>query len=158
MKELTSFIKLVRNIYSQEEGYLPLHIPTFNGKEKEYVMDTLQTTMVSSVGAYVDRFEESMAKVTNVPKSVAVVNGTSGLQVALNLVGVQPGEEVITQSLTFVATANAVAHLGGVPHFVDIQHGNLGLCPIALNARLEAIAERHEGKLINKETGRRIAA
>ena len=158
MKELTSFIKLVRNIYSQEEGYLPLHIPTFNGKEKEYVMDTLQTTMVSSVGAYVDRFEESMAKVTNVPKSVAVVNGTSGLQVALNLVGVQPGEEVITQSLTFVATANAIHHNHAQPIFIDVDKDTMGMSPEALRAFLLSKCEKRKEGLFNRYTGKRIAA
>ena len=102
-------------------GHIPLHAPTFNGNEKKYLLNTIDSTFVSSVGAYVDHFEELMSTITKTKKSVAVVNGTAGIHVALRLVGVNSGDEVITQALTFVATTNAIAYNGAVPIFLDVD-------------------------------------
>ena len=80
------------------------------------------------------------------------------MRLALHLVGVRHGDEVLLPPLSFVATANAISHLGAVPHFVDVESKSLGLCPAALTAHLETVAEKREGYVVNKETGRRISA
>lgn len=135
-----------------------LHEPEFAGREWEYVKDCLDSGWVSSVGSYVDGFERQLAEITGARYAVAVVNGTAALQVALRVCGVQPGDEVLVPALTFVATANAVAHCGAVPHFVDSEERSLGVCVPALGRRLRAIGERSAQGLRNRETGRRIAA
>lgn len=136
-----------------------LHEPDFRGTQAwEYVKDCLETGWVSTAGTWVTRFEQELCTITGASHAVAVSNGTVALRLALHLVGVCPGDEVLLPPLSFVATANAVAHLGAVPHFVDIEPNSLGLCPVSLTARLEAVAERRKGVLVNRETGRRIAA
>lgn len=138
---------------------IPLHAPVFSGREREYVLDTINSTFVSSVGSFVDRAEKMMADISQTQKAVAVVNGTSGLHVALQLVGVKMGEEVITQALTFVATANAIRYIGADPVFLDVDYDTMGLSPQAVKFFLENHCERRiDGTTINKETGRRIAA
>ena len=137
---------------------IPLHEPRLDGAARAYVNDTLDSTFVSSVGAYVDRFEALLAETCGVRRAVAVVNGTAALQVALKLVGVGPGEEVLVPALTFVATANAAAHLGAVPHFCDSEDTTLGLDAARLDAYLGRIAVRRGDALVNRDTGRRIAA
>src|SRR5450830_1423782 len=119
-----------------------LHVPEFSGREWEYVKDCLDTGWVSSVGGYVDGFERQLAEITGARHAIAVVNGTAALQVALNVCGVQAGDEVLVPALTFVATANAVTHCGAVPHFVDSEEGSLGICVTALAHRLRMVAER----------------
>ena len=142
----------------QTLDFIPLHAPVFKGNERKYVLDTLESTFVSSVGAYVDKSEQLMAAICGVKKGVAVVNGTSGLQIALQLAGVKPGDEVITQALTFVATANAISYTGAVPVFLDVDYDTMGLSPIAVDAFLEEFGEiRNEG-VYNKSTGRKITA
>lgn len=144
---------------SSKEHPIGLHEPVFRGTQAwAYVKDCLDTGWVSTAGTWVSRFEQELCTFTGARHAVAVTNGTVALRLALHLVGVGPGDEVLLPPLTFVATANAVAHLSAVPHFVDVAHNSLGLCPVALAARLEAIAELREGNLVNKETGRRIAA
>lgn len=150
-------IQFIQNTY-QTTGSIPLHAPVFNGKEREYVMDTLDSTFVSSVGAYVDRAEKMMAAVSQTKKAIAVVNGTSGLHVALKLVGVKAQEEVITQALTFVATANAIAYCGAEPVFLDVDLATMGLSPNAVEAFLEEHGEKRENGTFNKKTGKRISA
>ena len=150
-------IQFIQNTY-QTTGSIPLHAPVFNGKEREYVMDTLDSTFVSSVGAYVDRAEEMMAAVSQTKKAIAVVNGTSGLHVALKLAGVRAQEEVITQALTFVATANAIAYCDAEPVFLDVDLATMGLSPNAVEAFLEECAEKRENGTFNKKTGKRISA
>jgi len=150
-------IQFIQNIH-QTTGGIPLHAPVFNGKEREYVMDTLESTFVSSVGAYVDRAEEMMAVISQTQKAIAVVNGTSGLQVALQLAGVKAQEEVITQALTFVATANAIAYCGAEPVFLDVDLDTMGLSPSAVDAFLKEHGEKRESGTFNKKTGKRIAA
>lgn len=137
---------------------LPLHEPSFAGNEWAYVKDCIDTGWVSSVGSYVTRFEEQLAELCGVPHAVAVMNGTAALHVALLLAGVRPGDEVLVPALTFVATANAVAFCGAVPHFVDSDLATLGLSPAALADWLEATGERRDGACFNRRTGRRIAA
>ncbi|MEK4629851.1 LegC family aminotransferase [Solibacillus sp. FSL R7-0682] len=155
-KKWLAFTDQVKAHYQMD--FVPLHEPTFNGKELEYVTDCIQTGWVSSVGAYVNRFEEDLARFTGVRRAVAVVNGTAALHIALKLVGVQAHEEVFMPALTFVATANAVSYLGAVPHFVDVSEKTLGLDPQKLEAHILAIGEVKNNQLINKKTGRVIRA
>ena len=138
---------------------IALHEPDFRGTEAwAYVKDCLDTAWVSTAGHWVSRFEQELVSATGAAHVVAVTNGTVALRLALHLVGVQSGDEVLLPPLSFVATANAVAHLGAVPHFVDIESTRLGMDPSALAERLERLAERRNGQLFNKETGRRLAA
>lgn len=155
-EQWSSFVKTVKKQYNQD--FVPLHEPTFNEKELEYVTDCVKTGWVSSVGAYVTRFEEDLAKMVGVKRAVAVVNGTAALHIALKVVGVQPNEEVLMPALTFIATANAISYAGAVPHFVDVSESTLGLDPVKLDNYLAKIAVKQNGVLINKETGRVIRA
>lgn len=133
-------IRFVRDYFGTND-FIPLHAPIFPGREKEYVIDTIDSTFVSSVGAYVDRFEQDMAVYTGSPKAVATVNGTAALHIALKLAGVEPDDLVITQPLTFVATCNAIAYCGAEPVFVDVDRGTLGLSATALQQWLEENAK-----------------
>lgn len=133
-------IRFVRD-YFQTNEFIPLHAPVFPGREKEYVADTIESTFVSSVGAYVDRFEQEMANYTGSPKTVATVNGTAALHIALKLAGVEAGDLVITQPLTFVATCNAIAYCNAEPVFIDVDRDTLGLSAKALEAWLEEHAK-----------------
>ncbi|MDT8384918.1 MAG: LegC family aminotransferase [Gammaproteobacteria bacterium] len=151
------FVRFVRDAY-QTNDFIPLHEPLFNGREKEYMLDTIDSTFVSSVGAYVSRFEEDVASYTGAKYAVATVNGTAALHAALLLAGVERGDEVITQSLTFVATCNAIAYCGGEPVFVDVDRNHLGLSAEHLQAYLDEHAEVREGQAWNRTTSRRIAA
>ncbi|MDA0913502.1 MAG: LegC family aminotransferase [Bacteroidetes bacterium] len=154
----SAFIEGIREIY-KTNGSIPLHAPLFFGNESLYVQKTIESTFVSSVGDYVDAFEKALASYVNVPKSVSVVNGTAALQVALRIVGVRPGDEVITQSLSFVATANAIVHNHADPVFLDVDADTMGLSPLALKAYLDEFAEiRNDGFTYNKHSGKRIAA
>lgn len=128
-------IRFVREQYRTNE-FIPLHAPVFGGREKEYVMETLDSTFVSSVGAFVDRFERDMAAYTGSPRAIAAVNGTAALHAALRLAGVLPGELVITQPLTFVATCNAIAYCMAEPVFIDVDRHTMGLSPAAMDAWL----------------------
>ncbi|SFX25038.1 aminotransferase, LLPSF_NHT_00031 family [Marinospirillum alkaliphilum DSM 21637] len=130
-KSADMLIDFIRDYYKTSE-VIPLHAPVFSGHEKDYVVDTLESTFVSSVGAYVDRFEQDVASYTGSPKAVAAVNGTAALHIALKLAGVASGDLVITQPLTFVATCNAIAYCGAEPVFVDVDRDTLGLSPQAL--------------------------
>lgn len=144
---------------SSQEHQIVLHEPDFSGTQAwAYVKDCLDTGWVSTAGSWVKRFEHQLCDISGARHAIAVSNGTVALRLALHLVGVGPGDEVLIPPLSFVATANAVSHLGAVPHFVDVEPNSLGLCPVALTARLEAIAERREDTLVNRETGRRIGA
>jgi aminotransferase in exopolysaccharide biosynthesis len=130
----------------------------FNGNEKSYVLDTIDSTFVSSVGAYVDKFEIMMTELSKTKKAVAVVNGTSALQVSLRLSGVQNGDEVLTQALTFIATINAIIYNGASPVFLDVDIDTMGLSPNAVQAFLEEYGELREGVCYNKKTNKKIAA
>lgn len=157
MDFINTTIEFIRDHY-QTDAFIPLHEPRFRGNEKKYVLDTIESTFVSSVGAYVDRFEGMMQEITGATRAVAVVNGTASLQVALRLAGVQKYDEVLTQALTFVATANAIAHNHATPVFLDVDLDTMGLSPKAVEAFLEAHAELREDGCYNKKTGKRIAA
>ena len=132
---LDNLIRFIREQYRSDD-FIPLHAPVFAGHERDYVSDAIETTFVSSVGAYVDRFERDLETYTGSPRAVATVNGTAALHVALQLAGVQPGELVITQPLTFVATCNAIAYCSAEPIFIDVDRHTLGLSPTALDAWL----------------------
>ncbi len=151
-------VDFIRSKFKEKDKFIPLHIPSFIGNEKKYLEDCIDSTFVSSVGAYVDMFEEKMSQFTKTKKSVAVVNGTSALQVALRLVGVKPNNEVITQALTFVATANAIAYNNAHPIFLDVDLDTMGLSPKSVEAFLEEYGELREDGCFNKVTGRKIAA
>lgn len=160
-------IAFIRNLYNQPEGFIPLHAPVFNGNEKKYLIECIDSTFVSSVGKYVDLFEKRIAEYTDAKYAVATVNGTSALHIALILAGVKPDDEVITQPLTFVATANAIKYCGANPVFLDVDLDTMGLSPKALRSWLEENVELRESKIktkvklpqvYNKSTGRRIAA
>jgi len=138
------------------ESGVALHAPRFKGSEWKYLRDSLDSTFVSSVGAYVDRFEADLAKYTGAKHVVAVVNGTAALHVALLLAGVQPGDEVLVPALTFVATANAVRYCAATPHFVDSNEATLGIDPDSLRDWLVQMTEQREGLCVNRETGKII--
>jgi len=158
-QDFGAIIEKIRELFHQREGFIPLHAPHFGGNEKKYVLDTIESTFVSSVGAYVGRFEEMMQEITGARFAIATTNGTTALHLALVVAGVKRDDEVITQSLTFVATANAIAHAGATPVFVDVDRETLGLSPAALEAFLEEHAAANDkGECINKHTGRRISA
>lgn len=150
------FADNVKQFYGKE--FVPLHEPTFNDKEVEYVTDCVKTGWVSSVGAYVNRFEEDLAKFVGVKRAVAVVNGTAALHIALKVAGVKAEDEVLMPSLTFIATANAVSYLGAVPHFIDVSINTLGVDADKLKIYLEQIGKLQNNQLYNRETGRRISA
>ena len=141
------------------EGFIPLHAPKFGQLEREQVLETLETGFVSSVGRHVGEFENAVAAYTGAAHAVATVNGTAALHMCLILAGVQPGEEVITQSITFVATCNAIRYCQAEPVLVDIERSTLGMCPDSLSAWLHANARRRDdGCCINHQTGRVIRA
>lgn len=151
-------IRFVRDIYQTNE-FIPLHAPTFNGNEKAYVSDTIDSTFVSSVGKYVEDFEKHIEVYTGTTKAVATVNGTAALHTALYMAGVKAGDLVLTQALTFVATCNALFHMGAEPIFVDVSKVSLGLCPKATTAYLDEHAKLNsDGECIHKITGQRIKA
>jgi aminotransferase in exopolysaccharide biosynthesis len=154
----SNVINFIRDTFKEPEAFIPLHAPYFGGNEKKYLLDTIDSTFVSSVGAYVNRFEEMMAEITGAKYAIATTNGTTALHLALITAGVKRDEEVITQPLTFVATANAITHATAIPVFVDVDKDTMGLSPVALQAFLSENAEIKDGKTINKTTGRRIAA
>lgn len=151
-----TFTNAVKELYKKE--YVPLHEPTFDEKEIEYVTDCITTGWVSSVGKYVDRLEKELAEFTGVKRAVAVVNGTAALHIALKVAGVKPNDEVFMPSLTFVATANAISYLQAIPHFVDVSIETLGLDPEKLEEHIKVIGEMKNGQLVNKQTGRIIRA
>jgi len=127
------FIQFVRDIYSTNE-FIPLHAPKFIGNEKKYLLETIDSTFVSSVGEFVNKFEYKVAEYTGIKYAIATVNGTAALHMALKLSGVEHNTEVITQSLTFVATCNAIRYCRATPIFVDVSQETLGLSPQSLKS------------------------
>jgi len=151
-------ISFIKSLYPNEDP-VPLHAPRFLGNEKKYLMDCIDTTYVSYVGQYVTRFEDQVCQFTGAKHAIAVCSGTAALHIALLLTGVRPGDEVITQPLTFVATANAIAHCGAKPVFVDVERATLGLDPEKLADFLEKeTIDRADGHRYNRTTNKRIAA
>lgn len=127
-------------------------------KREKYLNECIDTTFVSSVGAFVDRFEHDMAVYTDAKRAVVCVSGTNALHMAMLLVGVERDDEVLTQALTFIATCNAVSYIGAYPVFIDVDKETMGLSPRAVKAWLERNAELKEGVCYNKRTGRRVKA
>ena len=154
---MKNFISFVREIYRSND-FIPLHPPIFKGNEKKYLNETIDSTFVSSVGPFVGKFEEESSKFLNVKGTVAIVNGTSALQLSLLLSGVKPNDEVLTQSLSFVATANAIKYLGAEPVFIDVDLDSMGLSPKSLENFLDEFAEIRDNKCFNKKTGNKISA
>jgi len=141
-----------------DAGRVALHEPHLEGRALEYVQECIETGWVSSVGKFVDRFEDDLAACTGARRAVVVVNGTAALQMCLLLAGVTEGDEVLCPALTFVATANAIAHARAVPHFVDCEERTLGLDPHKLADYLNEIAETRYGTTFNRRTGRPLRA
>lgn len=150
-------IDMIRNQFKSSE-FIPLHAPTFRGNEKKYLNECIDTTFVSSVGAFVDRFEEMMCEITGAKHAIAIVNGTNALHLALVLAGVNAGDEVLTQSLSFIATSNAISYCNAIPHFVDVDKETMGFSPSICRKYLAEIAEMRNGVCYNKLTNNRIAA
>jgi perosamine synthetase len=149
-------INFIRSIYRTDEIYL--HEPRFVGNEKKYLQETIDSTLVSSVGPFVNLFEEKISRLTNTKRAVAVANGTCALQISLELAGVKSGDEVLTQALTFVATANSISYLNASPVFIDVDLDTMGLSPKALKEFLEQNVEIKNGGSYNKKTGKKISA
>ena len=156
MKKCKNIVNFIKNIYKKD--FIALHEPVFIGNEKNYLNDCIDSTFVSSVGKYVDKFEEMLAEYVGSKYAIATVNGTFALFVALKLVGVKEKDEVITQPLTFVATSNAISYCGAKPIFVDVDIDTLGLSPEALKDFLEKNCKIKENKCINKVTDKIIKA
>lgn len=150
-------IDFIRSLYEGQD-FVPLSVPCFVGNEKKYLNECIESTFVSSVGEFVDRFERDMARYTGARRAVVCVNGTNALHMALLLVGVERDDEVITQALTFIATCNAISYLGAHPVFIDVDRSTMGLSPDALKQWLVANAEIRGGQSYNIQTGRRIKA
>ncbi len=154
-EQIVSFIKE----QFPQKSFIPLHEPLFIGNERKYVMDAIDSTFVSSVGAYVNRFEEMMAEITGAKHAIAIVNGTNALHMALLLANVKREDEVICQALTFIATANAISYIGAKPVFLDVDKDTLGLSPESLRSFLQNHTEKKaDGFTYNKLTSKRIAA
>lgn len=156
--EMNKIIEGIKNTIPLEKDFIALHEPHFAGNEWEYVKECLDTGWVSSVGKFVDRFEQQLAEFTGACRAVAVVNGTAALHICLKLAGVMPGDEVLVPALTFIATVNAVNYCGAVPHFVDSEERTLGLNPGKLAVYLNEAAEVRPEGCFNRQTGRRIKA
>lgn len=150
-------INFIRELY-QTDDFLPLHEPVFLGNEKKYLNECIDSTFVSSIGKFVDQFEAMIAEFVGVKYAVATVNGTAALHMALKLVGVNDGSEVITQPLTFVATCNAISYCGAVPIFIDVDRDTMGLSPKSLEYFLCEQTEQKHNACYNKSTGKRISA
>lgn len=151
-------INLIRDIY-QTNDIIPLHAPSFNSSEEDLVSETVKSTFVSSVGGYVDEFESAMKTYTQSNGAVSTVNGTAALHAALYMAGVKSGDLVITQSLTFIATCNAICHMGASPIFLDVNPNHFGLCPNSLEYFLDTKTEiNDDGNCIYKDTGQIIRA
>ena len=158
MKEslLNGFIDLSRSLYGDD--FIPLHRPVFEGNERQYLIDCIDSNFVSSVGAKVTEFEQKIADFTGSKYAVATVNGTSALHVSLNLAGVKQDDEVITQSLTFIATCNAISYTGAKPIFIDVDKDSMGMSANALKLFLENHTKKINNQVINNKTGKVIKA
>lgn len=154
---VSDLIKFIRQTYKTDD-FLPLHEPVFFGNEKKYLNECIDSTFVSSVGKFVDRFEVMMAEYTGAKYAIATVNGTAALHIALQLVGTDENSEVITQPLSFIATCNAISYCGAKPVFVDVDRDTMGLSPESLLLFLQEQTQQRDGGCYNKTTGKRISA
>jgi perosamine synthetase len=155
-KLLGDFVSEARDMYGND--FIPLHRPVFEGNERQYLIDCIDSNFVSSVGAKVTEFEDKVAEFTGSKYAIATVNGTAALHVAIELAGVKPGDEVISQALTFIATCNAITYAGAKPLFIDVDLDTMGLSPSALKIFLESNAEKSVDGTFNKFSGNRISA
>ena len=153
-KKTTDFI---HELYGNQD-FVPLSVPVFIGNEKKYLNECIDTTFVSSVGKFVDRFEDDIAKYTGSKRAVVCVSGTNALHMSLMLAGVERGDEVLTQALTFIATCNALSYIGAEPVFIDVDRDTMGLSPAAVRKWLATNAEIKDNQCFNKNTNRRIKA
>lgn len=153
-KKITDFI---HDLYGAQD-FVPLAVPVFIGNEKKYLNECIDTTFVSSVGKFVDRFEEETAKYTGAKRAVVCVSGTNALHISLMLAGVERDDEVLTQALTFIATCNALSYIGAHPVFIDVDRDTMGLSPVAVREWLAKNSEQKNGECYNKNTGRRVKA
>jgi len=149
---------IIKRVIKYRNGFVPLHNPVFEGNEEEYLVDCVRSNFVSSVGAYVDKFEEMLSEYTGVKRAVVAMNGTAALHICFLVVGVGPGDEILLPSLTFVATANAVSYSGATPHFVDVEKNTLGIDADKLDSYLSEISNIENGICYNKKTGKIIKA
>ena len=157
MREYKQVIDFIRDLYGGCE-FVPLAVPKFIGNEKKCLEECIDTTFVSSVGQFVDRFEKNMAEYAGCKKAVVCVSGTNALHMSMMLVGVERDDEVLTQALTFIATCNAISYIGAHPVFIDVDKSTMGLSPDALKEWLVKNAEIKNGQCYNKNTGRRVKA
>jgi len=153
---IQKFNEFAREIYSDD--FILLHRPVFEGNERQYLVECIDSNFVSSVGAKVTEFEEKVAEFTGSKYAIATVNGTAALHVAIQLSGVKPGDEVISQALTFIATCNAISYAGAKPLLIDVDLDTMGLSPKALRIFLEENAEKTPEGTFNKSSGKRISA
>lgn len=152
-------IEKIRSLYNAADGEtVMLHAPTFAGNEKKYLEECIDTTFVSSVGKFVDRFERDMEAYTGAKRAVVTVSGTAALHMALMLAGVERGDEVLTQALSFIATCNAISYTGATPVFIDVDIDTMGLSPSALRRWLEENAETRGGECFDRKSGKRVKA
>jgi aminotransferase in exopolysaccharide biosynthesis len=156
MNMFQKIVDYIKELYGQD--FVPLSVPQFIGNEKKYLNECIDTTFVSSVGKFVDRFEEDMAAYTGAKRAVVCVSGTNALHMAMMMAGVERDDEVLTQALTFIATCNAISYIGACPVFIDVDKQTMGLSPDAVKAWLFTHAEVKGGQCYNKQTGRRIKA
>jgi len=157
-KVFEDIVSVIKDAFPAQ-AFIPLHAPVFPGNERKYVLDAIDSTYVSSVGAYVNKFEQMMSDITGAPHAVAIVNGTNALHLALILAGVERGDEVLSQSLTFIATCNAISYLSATPLFIDVDRDTIGLSPDSLKQFLEKNARKdQDGFCYNKQSGKRIKA
>ena len=157
MRNYMNVIKFIHELY-KTDAFVPLSVPVFPGNEKKYLEECIDTTFVSSVGKFVDRFEKDMAVYAGCKKAVVCVSGTNALHMAMMLVGVEHGDEVLTQALTFIATCNAISYIGAHPVFIDVDKNTMGFSPNALKEWLAKNSEIKNGQCYNKNTGRRVKA
>ena len=150
-------IGFIKELYGNAD-FVPLSAPKFIGNEKKYMEECIDSTYVSSVGKFVDRFEEDIASYTGCKRAVVCVSGTNALHMSLMLADVKRNDEVLTQALTFVATCNALSYIGAIPVFLDVDKDTMGLSPMAVREWLTKNSEQKDGECYNKRTGRRIKA
>lgn len=153
-KKITDYI---HDLYGAQD-FVPLAVPVFIGNEKKYLNECIDTTFVSSVGKFVDRFEEDTARYTGCKRAVVCVSGTNALHMSLMLAGVERDDEVLTQALTFIATCNALSYIGAHPVFIDVDRDTMGLSPVAVREWLSKYAIIKDGQCYNIRTGRRVKA
>ena len=157
MSDYSKTIGFIKEVFGNQE-FTPLAVPVFAGNEKKYMEECIDTTFVSSVGKFVDRFENDMAAYAGCKKAVVCVSGTNALHMSMMLVGVERDDEVLTQALTFIATCNAISYIGAYPVFIDVDKSTMGLSPDALKEWLVTNAEIKNGQCYNKNSGRRVKA